>query len=213
MLSNVSTIANAYIAQAASRVSDIARWLGHADDAAHFSRVSETILGAMRSRLYNHSAGTFADGLNGATKNDLAPSDHHAIQSIIFPMMAGAVNESEVPGMGAAVVKALHAKRLSGNGPSSCMAEFWMLQGLYRVGWHTAEAADLALEVMVAEGQFSWRNMIAQGGKRRISILPAGLPQLDRSCAQPPARWRPGPRARHRAAGGPGARGRIRGAP
>ena len=180
MLSNVSTIANAYIAQAASRVSDIARWLGHADDAAHFSRVSETILGAMRSRLYNHSAGTFADGLNGATKNDLAPSDHHAIQSIIFPMMAGAVNESEVPGMGAAVVKALRAKRVSGNGPSSCMAAFWMLQGLYRVGWHTAEAADLALEVMVAEGQFSWRNMIAQGGKRRISILPAGLPQLDR---------------------------------
>ena len=31
-----------------------------------------------------------------------------------------------------------------------------------------AEGADLALEVMVAEGQFSWRNMLAQGAKLAV---------------------------------------------
>ena len=72
------------------------------------------------------------------------------------------------------MVKALLARRKDGNGPSSCMAAFWMLQGLFRVGWATAEAADLALEVMVAEGQFSWMNMLAQGATCTTESWPSG---------------------------------------
>ena len=59
-------------------------------------------------------------------------------------------------------------------GPSSCMAAFWMLQGLYRVCWETREAADLALEVMTAEGQFSWRNMLDQGATCTMETWPSG---------------------------------------
>jgi hypothetical protein len=49
-----------------------------------------------------------------------------------------------------------------------------MLQGLYRVGWETPEAADLALEVMTAEGQFSWRNMLDQGATCTMETWPSG---------------------------------------
>ena len=48
---------------------------------------------------------------------------------------AGVVDETVEPGMGLAMVKALKLQLKGGAGPSSCMAGFWMLQGLYRVGW------------------------------------------------------------------------------
>jgi hypothetical protein len=77
-------------------------------------------------------------------------------------------------GMGLAMVRALNRSLKGGVGPSSCMAGFWMLQGLYKVGWQHREAADLALEVMVAQGQFSWRNMLAQGATCTMETWPSG---------------------------------------
>jgi hypothetical protein len=171
---NVSTIANSYIALAARRVSDIALMLGETADAKHYASVSETILKTLREKLYNSKTGTFPDGLNGPSIDLLTPSNHSAIQSIIFPMMAGVVNETAAPGMGLAMTKALKLQLKGGVGPSSCMAAFWMLQGLYRIGWETPEAADLALEVMTAEGQFSWRNMLDQGATCTMETWPSG---------------------------------------
>ena len=95
---NISTIANCYIAQAASRVAEIAGWLGETEDAKHYAHVSETILSTMRDRFYNSTLGAFTDGLNGLTMDTLSPSNHSAIQSAVMPMMAGAVNETAIPG-------------------------------------------------------------------------------------------------------------------
>ena len=164
------TAARADIAQAARRVADIAVMLGETADAAYYARVSDTIMTTLREKLFDQASGTFPDGLNGPSITELTPSNHSAIQSIIFPMMAGVVNETAQPGMGLAMVKALRLQLKGGAGPSSCMAGFWMLQGLYRVGWEQKEAADLALELMVAEGQFSWRNMLAQGATCTVSV-------------------------------------------
>ena len=162
---NVSTIANSYIALATRRVADIALLLGEIDDAAHYASMSEMILATLRERLYDKTKGRFVDGVG---------TQHAAIQSQIFPLMAGVVNETESPGMGLAMVKYLRSTRVSGNGPSSCMAAFWLLEGLYRVGWHTAEAADLALDVITAHGQYSWLNMIAQGATCTMETWPNG---------------------------------------
>ena len=129
----------------------------------------------LRKKLYDSATGTFFDGLNGPNIYELTPSNHSAIQSIIFPMMAGVVNETAEPGMGLAMTKALELQLKGGAGPSSCMAAFWMLQGLYRIGWETREAADLALEVMTAEGQFSWRNMLDQGATCTMETWPSGV--------------------------------------
>lgn len=172
---NVSTVANSYIAQAARRVADIAELLGETADAAYYGHVSETIMTTLREKMYDTATGTFPDGLNGPSIAELTPSNHSAIQSIIFPMMAGVVNETAQPGMGLAMVKALKLQLKGGAGPSSCMAGFWMLQGLYRVGWEHAEAADLALEVMTSEGQYSWRNMLAQGATCTLETWPSGV--------------------------------------
>lgn len=161
----VSTIANSYIALATRRVADIALLLGETGDAAYYSSVSETILATLRAQLYDRTKGRFVDGVG---------TQHAAIQAQIFPMMAGVVNETALPGMGLAMVKYLRSARVSGNGPSSCMAAFWMLEGLYRVGWHTAEAADLALDVITANGKYSWLNMIAQGATCTMETWPNG---------------------------------------
>jgi hypothetical protein len=94
---NVSTIANSYIAQAAARVADIATLLGEAADARYYARVSRTILATLREKLYDRTTGTFSDGLSGPSTSRLTPSKHSAIQSIIFPMMAGVANETAQP--------------------------------------------------------------------------------------------------------------------
>ena len=80
--------------------------------------------------------------------------------------MAGAVDEIAVPGMGLAVVNTLKAKGMR----CSCMAGFWLLEGLYKVGWHTAEAADHALDVLTSTGTNSWINMIKQGATATMEV-------------------------------------------
>ena len=45
----------------------------------------------------------------------------------------------------------------------SCMAAHWLLEGLYRIGWHTPEAADYALDLLTSNSpNNSWMSMIAQ---------------------------------------------------
>jgi hypothetical protein len=144
--------------------------LGKPADAARYASIKTQILATLRSRLYNSTTGSFADGLDGATASTLAPVDHISMQATLFPMMAGVVNESEHPGMGKAMVRFLNTTGMK----CSCMAGFWLLEGLYQVGLHTAEAADHALAVMVSDGQYSWLNMIAQGATCTMETWPSG---------------------------------------
>ena len=44
VIGNVSTVANSYIALAAAKVSEMARWLGKDDEAEYYQSVSNTIL-------------------------------------------------------------------------------------------------------------------------------------------------------------------------
>ena len=146
----VSSVANSYVALAAKRMARVASWLGKDADAMYYANVSDTILASLREKLYNRSSGTFSDGVG---------IEHSSMHATLFPAMAGAVDERAIPGMGMAVTKALRAKGMA----CSCMGAFWLLEGLYRMGWHTAEAADHALEVLTSNGTNSWLNMIAQG--------------------------------------------------
>jgi alpha-L-rhamnosidase len=147
---NASAVANSYIALAAERMSVVAGWLGKTDDASMFGSIASTIKTNLREKLYNTATGSFVDGLGIA---------HSSMHATLFPAMAGAVNETAAPGMGAAVVKTLREKGMK----CSCMAAYWLLEGLYRMGTHTADAADLALEILTSTDTNSWLNMIKQG--------------------------------------------------
>ena len=87
--------------------------------------------------------------------------------------------------MGLAVTKLLRAKGMA----CSCMGAFWLLEGLYRMGWHTAEAADHALEVLLSKGARSWLHMIKQGATATMEAWePSEKPNLSWShpwCAGP----------------------------
>ena len=82
---NVSTVANSYIALAASRVSDIATMLGETADAAHYKHVADTIMTTLREKLYDSSTGSLPDGLNGPSIDALVPSTANCnIYAIFF---------------------------------------------------------------------------------------------------------------------------------
>jgi hypothetical protein len=73
VIGEISTVANSYVALAATRVSEMATWLNKTDEAAEYAAVAATILATLQSKLYNRSLGGFADGLTTA-KNTTAPT-------------------------------------------------------------------------------------------------------------------------------------------
>jgi alpha-L-rhamnosidase len=151
--SAISAVPNAYVALAAGKLSKVAGWLERTADAQYYGNVSATILTNLRTKLYNRSSGAFVDGLAAPA------SQHSSMHATLFSAMAGAVDEAAVPGMGLAVVATLKAKGMR----CSCMAAHWLLEGLYKIGWHTSEAADHALDVLTSNSSKSWLGMIAQG--------------------------------------------------
>lgn len=69
-----------------------------------------------------------------------------------------------------AVVNTLREKGMK----CSCMAAYWLLEGLYRIGTHTTEAADLALEILTSTDTNSWLNMIKQGATATMEAWTTG---------------------------------------
>ena len=92
-MSVVCFSANSSIRARRRHVAGIAALLGESSDAQHYQMVADTILATLRKRLYDRSTGSFADGLDGPTTEKLVVSSHSSIHSIIFPMVAGVVNE------------------------------------------------------------------------------------------------------------------------
>jgi len=159
----------------------MATWLGEDSDAVYYANVSATILATLRDRLYHSSGafnGSFADGLVGPSADRLSQIDHRSMQATLFPMMAGVAelpDGTAIPGMGRAILAFLKATGMK----CSCMAAFWLLEGLYRVGRTDPEAggaaADHALAVLLSTEQFSWLNMISQGATCTMETWPGGI--------------------------------------
>jgi hypothetical protein len=161
------------IALAAQKVSEIATWLGETDDARTYANISRTILKNLRARLYNASSGSFVDGLASSSSDaaSLRPIEHSSMHATLFPMMAGVADANAEPAvMGEQMLTFLKATGLR----CSCMAAFWLLEGLYRTGLRVGAAADYALDVLTSSGQFSWLNMIAQGATCTTESWPSG---------------------------------------
>ena len=114
---NASAVANSYIALAASRMSQVAGWLGKDSDAKMFGEIATTIRTTLREKLWDKSTGSFVDGLG---------ISHSSMHATLFPAMAGAVDEVAEPGMGLAVVKTLRAAGMK----CSCMAAYWCARRL-----------------------------------------------------------------------------------
>ena len=109
--------------------------------------------------MYNPAEGSFADGLDGTTVDELKPISHQSMQVTLFPMMAGVVNETALPGIVLRMIKFLKSTGMK----CSCMAAFWLLEGLYATAVYHAEAADHALDVRTSKGVFSWHSMLSLG--------------------------------------------------
>jgi hypothetical protein len=137
-----SAIGNGHFAVASLRMAGYAAWLGKAEEAAEWRNISSTAAASMRTHLWDPSLGAFRDGVG---------ANHTAMHSTIIAAVAGAVDDSAVRGMSAAVVKFLRRKMLPDGPRCSCMYAFWVLEGLYRIGAEQAAggaAADFALEFL-----------------------------------------------------------------
>jgi hypothetical protein len=100
----------------------------------------------------NGSQAYFVDGAVGNA------STHAAVHSTVYAAAAGVADVGGQPL--AAQLTSFLAQH--GVAPSSCMMGRWWVEGLYRLGVWTPQAADLALALLTSPVYPSWLDMIAQ---------------------------------------------------
>eukprot|EP00035_Acanthoeca_spectabilis_P031454 m.14156 g.14156 ORF g.14156 m.14156 type:complete len:993 (+) comp4760_c0_seq1:3-2981(+) len=147
--SPTSAVINAYAVGATEAVGNIAGWLNQTSDAEHFANISTSLANHMRSQLYDPSIGAFSDGLG---------INHSSVHASLFPAANGVVN---VLSMQEAVTSFLNNTQTS-QLKCSCMAAFWLLQGLYKMGLDYAPAADVAYRFLAADSPTSWVRMMRE---------------------------------------------------
>ena len=149
--SNISTVPNAYAVKAISHMSDVARWLGEADDAARYKAAALQMRSSMTSHLWNSSSGLWLDGLNVT---------HSAVHSSIIAAASGVVTEDT---MATAVLKALERRGLfTGRVLTTCWIAGATLEAVYALGRVSTSglAAELGLSYMSRSGHRSWIAMM-----------------------------------------------------
>jgi alpha-L-rhamnosidase len=169
------TVRSALSALAYGALADVARWLSRPAAAARYDAMAAGVRAALRRLNLRGGAGGDGDrdgggGGGGASGGASAAAaffvdgavgasaSHAAVHSTLYAISAGAADGDAV--LGAALAAFL---RRHGVAPSSCMMGRWWVTGLLRLGVFSAEAADLALDVLTAPGYPSWLDMIAQG--------------------------------------------------
>ena len=145
----VNTVINALSSQAYADMADLARALGHAEDADHFAAVAKRMREAIHARLFDDFQGAYVDGLD--TGADGRPIDHAAEHASAFALAFAEVPADRIPRIG----RFLAAKGMA----CSVYTAAVLLEGLYRAGF-----GEMANRLIAShEHPRSWWNMILSG--------------------------------------------------
>jgi hypothetical protein len=148
----VSTVPNAYAAQAIGLFGEIAAWLNRTDDARAARRTAAALRSRIIATLWNESTGLFVDGLG---------YPHQAVHASIVAAASGIVT---TPAMAEAVLSGLERRGLyDGQVVTTCWIAGATLEGLYQMAAVSEDgrAAEVALRYMTRTGQRSWLGMMA----------------------------------------------------
>lgn len=142
----VNTVINALSHRCLRAAAELAAALGRRADAEQWDALAGRLAVAIDRHLFDPDRGAYADGLDA----DGRRIDHHAIHAQLFPLWSGVVPGHRVPG----VVADLARRGMA----CSVYAAAFLLEGLFEHG-----AGDVALRLITAPGDRSWRHMLDVG--------------------------------------------------
>ncbi|GAB3757383.1 family 78 glycoside hydrolase catalytic domain [Microlunatus parietis] len=161
----VNTVINALAYRCFRAAADLARAVGEPTDAEHYAATADRLRDAIQRHLFDPDRQAYADGLDPAGRR----LGHHAIHAQLFPLWAGAVPADRVDGV---------VQDLAGRGMAcSVYAAAFLLEGLFE---HAA--GDVALPLITAPGNRSWRHMLDVGAGATMEAWDAAFkPNLSHS--------------------------------
>ena len=137
----VNTVANAFYLRALALMAELARVLHHDADAADYTARERAGRAAFQEKLFDPARGVYRDGEG---------TDHASQHANLFPLAFGLVPASER----ARVTAFVAARGMA----CSVYAAQYLIAALFENG-----AADIALALITAPGDRSWRHMVESG--------------------------------------------------
>jgi len=137
----VNTVANAFYLRGLALMAELAGALGHTADAADYAARERTARGAFQAKLYDSARGVYRDGEG---------TDHASQHANLFPLAFGLVPAAERERVTAFVVSRGMA--------CSVYAAHYLMEALF-----THAGAELALALITAPGDRSWKHMVESG--------------------------------------------------
>ncbi|GAA5481478.1 bifunctional sulfatase/alpha-L-rhamnosidase [Haloferula sargassicola] len=137
----VNTVVNAFHIAALRQMADLARAVGRGDEAEDFARQAERKRAIFNREFYDKSKGAYHDGLG---------TRHTALHASLFPLAFGLVPEEEEK----RVADFVEERGMR----CSVYAAQYLLEGLFRAG-----RGGAALDLILADGDRSWRHMLDSG--------------------------------------------------
>jgi hypothetical protein len=137
----VNTVVNAFHISALRKMADLAGATGHREDEVRYRDRADRVLERFNEVLLIEDKGIYRDGVG---------TDHTSLHASLFPLAFGLIPEDHVP----AVVDFLVEKGMK----CSVYAAQYLMEGLFENG-----AANEALELILADGDRSWKHMLESG--------------------------------------------------
>ncbi|MCH7227407.1 alpha-L-rhamnosidase C-terminal domain-containing protein [Haloferula sp. A504] len=136
----VNTVVNAFHIEALRRMAALADAVGKMDEASEYRMRADKVEKVFNEKLLMKK-GVYRDGIG---------TDHAAFHASMFPLAFGLVPEEQVP----TVVRHLVGKGMA----CSVYAAQYFMEALFENG-----AGDEALDLILADGDRSWRHMLESG--------------------------------------------------
>lgn len=140
-LTETNTVVNAFHLETLTLMADLATALGKTDEAKQYSDTYAKVGKVFQVKFFNEKTGLYSDGIG---------TDHSSIHANFFPLAFGLVPADKQPGV---------LNFLKGEGMKcSVYAAQYFMEALFENG-----AEDKALELILADGDRSWKHMVNSG--------------------------------------------------
>ncbi len=137
----VNTVVNAFHLRAVQQMCEMAKAAGKTEEAKSYAAQYEKAYASFQSKLFHAATGLYTDG--ESTK-------HSSLHANLFPLAFGLVPEQHKE----KVIAFLKKRGMK----CSVYAAQYLLEGLFENG-----AGDTALELILADGDRSWKHMLKSG--------------------------------------------------
>lgn len=142
----VNIVPNAVYYGMTTALERIAAAIGNTEDAVRFADTAASFRRTINERLWNEAAGVYVDGLDEEGR----PSGHASLHSNVFALAMGLVPEERM----GSVVRFVESRGM----PCNLFLAMFLFEALFDCG-----AADHAIKLLKADGEYSPMNMIRKG--------------------------------------------------